>query len=85
MIREDIAKKLCAVFREVFKNDGLEITDATTAADVDGWDSLSHIGLIFRIEKAFKIRFTTKEVITFKNVGELIDAVARKLPEQSAP
>jgi acyl carrier protein len=56
----------------------LTLSKATTAQDVDGWDSLMHINLIVAIEREFKIRFTTKEITALRNVGDLIDVIARK-------
>lgn len=71
MTRIDIMKKLNKVFREVFDNDTLKITEKTTAKDVEGWDSLIHITLIGEIEDAFRVKFTMKEVTGMKNVGEM--------------
>lgn len=66
------------VFRDLFDAPDLRIERSTTAQDVDGWDSLRHIDLIVAIEQRFRIRFKTSEVTALKNVGELIDAIARK-------
>ncbi len=71
MTKVDIMKKLNKVFREVFDDDSLKITEKTTAKDVDGWDSLMHITLIAEIEDAFRMKFTMKEVTGMKNVGEM--------------
>jgi acyl carrier protein len=54
-----------------------------TAADVKNWDSLNHIDLIVAVEREFKIRFTTAEVTTLKNVGELISLVDKKRAPKS--
>jgi acyl carrier protein len=68
----DLQEKLNPIFREVFENDSINITPQTTANDVEGWDSLSHVTLILAIETEFKIRFTQKELMTFRNVGDLM-------------
>ena len=65
----DIRSKLQEIFQDVFDDEEIELFDAMTAADVEDWDSLSHITLIQEIEAAFGIRFTTKEVLATKNVG----------------
>ena len=67
------------IFRHVFDDDDIRITRHMTANDVDGWDSLSHVNLITAVEAKFKIRFTQKELLTLKNVGDLLDHIGRKL------
>ena len=76
---EDIKKQVNEIFKDVLDNDKIVIQDSTTADDIEEWDSLSHIQLIVGIEKHFKIRFTTAEVTSYKNVGEMIDGIAKKL------
>ena len=70
--------RLANVFRDVFDNDGLQIRREMTAADVEEWDSLTHIDLIVATEREFKIRFTTAEVASLGTVGDLEDLVNRK-------
>ena len=77
-----IDSRLTNTFRSIFGNPVLQLTRSTTADDLVGWDSLMHINLIVAVEKEFKIRFTTLEVMGFNNVGELADTVARKLQKK---
>ena len=72
-------KRLNAIFREVFDDDTLLVGPETTANDVDGWDSLSHINLIVAVEAEFNIRFSQKELLTFKNVGDLLKSIEAKI------
>jgi acyl carrier protein len=72
-------QKLSDIIRSVFENDAVEISRQTTAHDVDGWDSLSHVNLIVALETAFDIRFLQRELLTFKNVGDLVDGIDAKL------
>ena len=69
---------LTEVFRQVFDQPTLVLTDAMTAADVHNWDSLNHIDLIVAVEKKFKIKFTTREVTGLKTVGDLAELTAKK-------
>lgn len=78
MDREKITERLTEVFRDVFDIEGLIITDETTADDIEDWDSLEHISLIAAVEKAFKMRFTMKEVSGMKNVGEMVDILCER-------
>ncbi len=74
----DTKVKLEQVFREVFDDDEIELSDEMTADDVDAWDSLTHIQLIVAVEEAFKCKFSTVEVMKLKNVGEFIKLIDRK-------
>lgn len=62
----------------VFDDDTLHITPDMTANDVDGWDSLSHVNLITAVEAKFNLRFTQKELLKQKNVGDLVADIDRK-------
>jgi acyl carrier protein len=75
-----IIEPLTVIFREVFDDDEILLSREMTADDVDGWDSLSHVNLIVTIEARFNIRFTQKELLTFRNVGDLMDSIQGKLP-----
>ena len=79
MSREEIFAKIREVFKYEFDDDSLEIRDETTAADVDGWDSLKHISLIEAVEDEFDIRFTMLEVNGMKNVGEMATIIQERL------
>lgn len=78
MNREEITVKLTDVFRSVFDDEKIELSDSTTADDIEAWDSLEHISLIAAVEKAFKMRFTMREVSGMKNVGEMIDILVQR-------
>ena len=77
----DFNERVQNVFREVFDNEQLVIYREMQAKDVKGWDSLTHITLIMTIEETFKIRFSTREVMGFQNVGEMLDCLHGKLAE----
>lgn len=65
----------------VFDDTSIQIRPEMTANDIDGWDSLSHVNLITTIEAKFNIRFTQKELLKQRNVGNLIADIERKLAE----
>lgn len=75
----DTLSTLQVVFREVFEDDDITITRATTAAQIPAWDSVMHVTLMMAAERAFKLRFKSGEVTGLKNVGELIDLIDRRL------
>jgi acyl carrier protein len=66
------------VFRDVFDDEELTVSPETTAADVPGWDSLMHVRLIVALESALRVRFSSAEVASLKNVGELVGLIERK-------
>ena len=80
MDKAEIRERLTRIFRDVFDDTSIEISDEMTAKDIEEWDSLNHINLIVAVEGTFKVRFTTKEVSDLANVGELITLIARRLP-----
>jgi acyl carrier protein len=75
----ELRDTLNQIFREVFDDTDISISPDMTANDIDGWDSLSHVNLIVAIETRFNIRFSQKELLTFKNVGDLLNSIHSKL------
>ena len=78
MENNEILEKVQDIFRDVLDNEDIELTPETTADDIDEWDSLSHIQLIVAIEKALGVKFTSKEITSWSNVGEMIDCIQTK-------
>ena len=80
--REDIHSELQAIFRQVFDHDKLVISEATTATDVDGWDSMAHVNLIIAIERRFGVSFSGADLASMRGsgqtVGHLIGLIAAK-------
>lgn len=78
MERNEIFEKLNEIFRDVFDDETLTVTEETSAADIEDWDSLTHITLISEVEDAFDMKFSMKEVVGMKNVGEMADIIERE-------
>ena len=66
-----VEERMRQVIREVLDDDDLELTDDTTAADIEAWDSLAHINIMFTLESEFNVQFTDTQLYQFRNVGEL--------------
>lgn len=79
MDKDQILKEIKTIFAEILDDDELVLTPSTEATDVEGWDSLSHVLLVVAVEKHFKIRFSSKEIQSWKNIGELIESVVAKI------
>ena len=76
MNRDEIMGKVTEIFRDVFDDESIVLSESTTANDIEDWDSLSHITLINEIEKAFDFKFSMKDVLGMKDVGEMLDILA---------
>jgi acyl carrier protein len=72
-------EELNEIFRDVLDNPELDLTETTTAADVDGWDSLNHIQLINSIEEYYKINFSSQEIHSWKNVADILASIKFRL------
>lgn len=79
MSREEILERVNKVFKEVFDDEEVSVQFESTAADVEGWDSLRHITLIEAVEDEFDMRFQMNEVTGMKDVGEMVDIIAKRI------
>jgi len=78
MEQAEILKELNNLFKDVFQNPSINITEATNSSDIDEWDSLNHAQLISAIEKHFRIKFKLSEMLNFKNAGKICEAISKK-------
>ena len=73
-----ISDRLKKVILQVLHLKDFDFKDGTTAAEVPGWDSLSHAMILAAVEEEYGVRFRTMEVIRLRNVDELQALVDRK-------
>ena len=73
-----ILNELSLIFQEILKRDNIVLASETTAQDVEGWNSLTNMLLISRIEKDFNVHFTLRDIVRFKNVGDICNAILTK-------
>jgi acyl carrier protein len=76
---DPLTEKLTQVFRDVFDDETLSLRDEMVAADVEGWDSLNHVRLVVAVESAFRVKFSTREVVGWKTVGDLRKSLQAKV------
>jgi len=81
MEKSIVIEKLTLVFKDIFKQEKIVLTDNLTANDVEGWDSLTHMLLISEIESVFSLKFKLKDLNRMKNVGEMINIIESRLAE----
>lgn len=79
MERDEILKKINEILKSVLDDNNIIITYETKASDINGWDSLTHISIISSIEDEFKITFSASQVMNFKNVGDIVDAIINRI------
>lgn len=79
MDREEVFVRLNEVFQDVFDDESITVTDATTADDIEDWDSLEHINLLAAVEQEFGMKFNMGQVVSMKNVGEMADIIISQL------
>ena len=79
MTQAEILEEITEVVRDVLAEDDVVLSAGSTAADVEGWDSVTNIEIMIGLEQSFGFRFQTGEMATIKNVGELVARIEQKL------
>lgn len=79
MTQTEIIQQLQEIFRDVLDNESIVLSDTTCAADIEEWGSLANVQLIVEIESELGVRFTSGELISWKNVGEMARCIASKI------
>lgn len=75
MNENEIYERLNEVFRDVFDDEEITVNADTTADDIEDWDSLEHINLVAAVEQEFGMKFTMGQVVSMKNVGEMVSII----------
>jgi acyl carrier protein len=76
---DNLLEEVQAIFRDVFDQPNLVITRESNASTVEDWDSLAHVNLVTAIERRYKVKFALGELQDLKNVGDMLDLLAKKL------
>lgn len=74
MKREEIIKKLEEIFSDLFDEE-MTLSEKTSPADIDEWDSLMQISILAAVQDEFDVRFEIDEIVVMKNVGDIISAI----------
>jgi acyl carrier protein len=79
MTREEILAQVTDLLRDLLDNDALELTFETSAGEVDGWDSVTHVSLLVAVQQHFGVKFRTAELEGLRNVGHLVDLIHTRM------
>ena len=79
MDAREILQKVNVIFADILKNQQLLLDRESNVTTIEGWDSFNHIKLILTIEKQFFLKFSSAEIQSWKNIGDLCDTIDRKL------
>ena len=79
MTREELLEAIAEILRDIFDNEELPVTEETSSADVEDWDSLEQINILVAIQDRFGIQFSLDDVKGLENVGDTLDLIERKL------
>lgn len=77
-MHKQIIDSITPVFRDVFDDPTLILTEELSANDVPNWDSLNHITLIVELEALTGIALSTDELVNLQNVGDFVRLLAEK-------
>lgn len=75
----DVLERVNEVFKVIFDNNDLTITEKTSVEDVNGWDSFQHVRLLTMLEEEFHMEFDISEIISMENVGDILKTIEPKL------
>ncbi len=75
----DVLNQVNTIFINVLEEKNIILEDSTTVNDIKAWDSLNNIQIVVGIEKHFNIRFTSAEIQSFRNVGEMCVAIKKRI------
>jgi len=78
MTTNEILKEVNNIFIDVLDNENIQLVPETTANDIEEWDSLNHLQLVFAMEKHFKIKFSNFEIHNWKNIGQICEMIQAK-------
>lgn len=77
MDRDGVFEKLNSIFRDIFDDESIVVTESTWSGDIAGWDSLMHVTLMTEIQDEFDVKFDMKKNASMKRVGEMADEIIR--------
>lgn len=78
-MEKEIITRLQVIFRDVLDDEDMRITREMCAKDVEEWDSIAQLNIIIAVEKEFKVKFKIDEIVSLKNVGDMLDLIQARM------
>lgn len=79
MTEEIILEKIHPIFSSILEHSNFKLQFETTAEDVDGWESITHMIIISEIEKTFEIKFKLMDLMNMNNIGSLVKTIQKEI------
>ena len=76
--KDEARAQLERVFRDVFDDDALSISEAMTRESFPTWDSLGHIRLVSALEEAFGLSFSIEDIEGMTSVGRILERIVAR-------
>ena len=61
------------IVSNILRRENISLTMDMTAPDVEGWDSLNHVQILFAIEEELGIKFPINEIQNLNTIGDLVE------------
>ena len=75
----EIFEKLKNILFNVFNDESITITEASSSDTIEEWDSLAHVQIVNDIQKAFGIKISAREMMDWDTVSDIIDTISEKI------
>lgn len=79
MTRENIMLEVQEIFREVFDDEEIVLTEEMPSADLEDWDSIEHINIVLQLEQHFGIKVDMGEMVELNTIGNIVNIIEKKL------
>ena len=79
MTREEIINRVGKIFKDIFDDSSLVISEHLSPDQIDSWDSLNHINLLTAVQQEFHIKFELSELHRLNDVKTMVDAIVNKV------
>ena len=81
MDKQEVLHKIQRAFEKILEHNNFQLEDQTSAKDVDGWDSITHMMIITEIEELYQIKFKLMDLMSMNTISDLIRAVEKEVEQ----